>query len=50
MMEILVVTNLGYEYHVLGTVEHGNKVGRKLGFPTANINYEDVYYLKRAYI
>lgn len=33
---------LGYEYHVLGTVEHGNKVGRKLGFPTANINYEDV--------
>lgn len=33
---------LGYEYHVLGTVEHGNKVGRKLGFPTANINYEDI--------
>lgn len=33
---------LGYEYHVLGTVEHGNKVGRKLGFPTANIDYEDV--------
>src|SRR5690554_261679 len=33
---------LGYDYHVLGVVEHGNKVGRKLGFPTANINYEDV--------
>jgi len=33
---------LGYDYHVLGTVEHGNKVGRKLGFPTANIDYEDI--------
>lgn len=33
---------LGYDYHVLGVVEHGNKIGRKLGFPTANINYEDI--------
>lgn len=33
---------LGYNYHLYGTVEHGNKVGRTLGFPTANIKYEDV--------
>lgn len=34
---------LGYNYFVLGEVEHGNKVGRTLGFPTANINYHDVF-------
>ncbi len=28
---------LGYEYSICGTVIHGNKNGRKIGFPTANI-------------
>ena len=28
---------LGYEYALSGTVVHGNKLGRTLGFPTANL-------------
>ena len=28
---------LGYEYHVSGKVIEGNKIGRKIGFPTANL-------------
>ena len=28
---------LGYTYNVSGLVEHGNAIGTKLGFPTANI-------------
>ncbi|EGG84695.1 riboflavin biosynthesis protein RibF [Lachnospiraceae bacterium 2_1_46FAA] len=28
---------LGYPYTILGTVEHGEKLGRKLGFPTMNV-------------
>ena len=28
---------LGYEYSLSGTVVHGNKLGRTLGFPTANL-------------
>ena len=28
---------LGYEYYLDGTVTDGYKVGRKLGFPTANL-------------
>lgn len=28
---------LGYPYHMSGRVIHGKKLGRKLGFPTANI-------------
>ncbi|MGC9467361.1 MAG: bifunctional riboflavin kinase/FAD synthetase [Anaerolineae bacterium] len=28
---------LGYPYHLTGTVEHGDKRGRELGFPTANL-------------
>jgi riboflavin kinase/FMN adenylyltransferase len=27
-------------YTIIGTVVHGNKVGRKLGYPTANIDYQ----------
>ncbi len=28
---------LGYNYQICGTVVHGNKLGRTLGFPTANL-------------
>ena len=28
---------LGYNYHLSGTVVHGDKIGRKIGFPTANL-------------
>lgn len=44
----IIKTNelLGYNYHVYGSVEHGNKVGRTLGFPTANINYDNVFLPK----
>lgn len=30
-------TLLGRDYTVLGTVEHGEETGRKIGFPTANL-------------
>ncbi|MCF8387144.1 MAG: riboflavin biosynthesis protein RibF, partial [Bacteroidales bacterium] len=36
---------LGYEYSITGKVVRGNKVGRKIGFPTANIDLEDQYKL-----
>jgi len=36
---------LGYEYSISGTVITGNKIGRKIGFPTANIDVEDEYKL-----
>lgn len=32
---------LGYNYCLVGKVVHGNKLGRKIGFPTANINVEN---------
>lgn len=32
---------LGSPYNIKGRVLHGNKVGRKLGFPTANIEIEE---------
>ena len=31
---------LGRHHFVLGTVEHGEKLGRRLGFPTANLRLE----------
>jgi len=33
--------NLGYDYFFEGTVVDGNKLGRTLGYPTANIQIED---------
>lgn len=32
---------LGYNYFLDGQVIHGNKIGRKIGYPTANIHVED---------
>jgi riboflavin kinase/FMN adenylyltransferase len=28
---------LGYHYHLEGIIEHGDKIGRSIGFPTANL-------------
>lgn len=36
---------LGYEYSITGPVVEGNKIGRKIGFPTANIELQDEYKL-----
>ena len=36
---------LGYEYSITGTVVVGNKIGRTIGFPTANIDLQDEYKL-----
>ena len=36
---------LGYCYSITGTVVHGNRLGRELGFPTANISLPDRYKL-----
>ena len=36
---------LGYHYYLAGTIVEGNRVGRKLGFPTANIHPLDPYKL-----
>ena len=36
---------LGYEYSITGKVVNGNATGRKLGFPTANIEIADEYKL-----
>lgn len=36
---------LGYHYTICGTVVHGNAVGRKIGFPTANIQTDTQYKL-----
>lgn len=36
---------LGYEYSIAGKVIEGNKIGRKIGFPTANIDVHDKFKL-----
>ena len=36
---------LGYSYFLHGKVVHGDKLGRKLGFPTANIEVDNSYKL-----
>ena len=43
---------LGYSYSVSGTVVHGKKLGRTIGYPTANIETENLKLLpkKGAYI
>ncbi len=43
---------LGYSYSVSGTVGHGKKLGRTIGYPTANIETENIKLLpkKGAYI
>ena len=39
---------LGYEYSIAGKVIEGNKIGRKIGFPTANIDVHDKFKLVAA--
>jgi riboflavin kinase/FMN adenylyltransferase len=34
---------LGYAHQITGIVIHGNKIGRELGFPTANIHINGLY-------
>lgn len=34
---------LGYEYYISGTVIEGQKIGRKIGFPTANIRINETF-------
>lgn len=36
---------LGYPYYINGTVIEGDKIGREIGFPTANIKINDWYKL-----
>jgi riboflavin kinase/FMN adenylyltransferase len=36
---------LGYDYSISGKVVFGNRIGRTIGFPTANIEIEDEYKL-----
>ena len=36
---------LGYDYSITGKVVEGNRIGRTMGFPTANIAVEDKYKL-----
>ncbi|WP_411766376.1 bifunctional riboflavin kinase/FAD synthetase [Winogradskyella sp. A3E31] len=36
---------LGYDYFITGKVVEGDKLGRKLGFPTANIHIKENYKL-----
>lgn len=36
---------LGYNYYLAGTIVEGNRIGRKIGFPTANIHPMNPYKL-----
>ena len=36
---------LGYEYSLIGIVEHGNGIGNQIGFPTANIQIDTIKHL-----
>jgi riboflavin kinase / FMN adenylyltransferase len=36
---------LGYDYSITGHVIKGNRIGRSLGFPTANLDVDDKYKL-----
>ncbi len=36
---------LGYDYFLSGTVVHGSKIGRSIGFPTANLQVDDLKLL-----
>ena len=36
---------LGYDYSISGKVVYGNRIGRTIGFPTANIELEDEFKL-----
>lgn len=36
---------LGYDYILTGKVEHGFRIGRELGFPTANLTVSDSHKL-----
>lgn len=38
-------TLLGYEYSITGKVVGGNKIGHRIGFPTANTELDDKYKL-----
>jgi len=41
----LAATMLGYAYEMSGTVVTGNKIGRNIGFPTANLKLNDSHKL-----
>ena len=49
---ILANEMLGYNYSISGTVVHGKKIGRTIGYPTANIDVDALKLLpkKGAYI
>lgn len=49
---VLANEMLGYNYSVSGTVVHGKKIGRTIGYPTANIEVDSIKLLpkKGAYI
>jgi len=36
---------LGYDYYLAGTIVEGNRIGKQMGFPTANIHPMDPYKL-----
>jgi riboflavin kinase/FMN adenylyltransferase len=36
---------LGYSYSLSGTIVHGDQVGRRMGYPTANLSVEDPHKL-----